>query len=560
MLMSTTNIDRVTTMQKVANKTHKTVIHDLLLSNVMQLVTQKIPNALNSSKVYVYMPTYMYWLRNKPEYRPYIEPFEQKMKQTGRILREGNFIMNIRISFARDIETLKLKNKVLDNCCVVWSLWNGYKEEEEYKKFLDKMKELHIDVIDRTYITDTGDYTAFKQLFDITKPDIVIPIHTEDKYKIKEYTDKAVILNDMETLEINQKGDYKIIMNENIELEHEELHLPQDELIVIGARQGNNLTTIGLQIADNISRQNKPVAIFSLEYSKQALLEKLENTKNIYIDDTPNIPITYIEEQTKQLIKDHNIKLVIIDCLQKIKDYNNTEIIKSLRTLAKEQQICIILLSQQTTDTTTELGNIKNKSVRDLIDSFIFLYEEDDDRATTYEEVITRLKGKKLEDYTREDVNDRYIAYGNDTELNTPKIQRLLIKHKFYNTLMDSIDVIEDRQTIQELLSSNLFKDTNYTIMEGRIINVEKEPFTLLKNEHTVYNLIVTFEEMNTNKQYKLKAYIILEEEEEELERYKKKLKPYLNNVAVIVMNRDNDLYVGCYLKYYEDIDYKASI
>ena len=37
-LMSTTNIDRVTTMQKVANKNHKKVIHDLLLSNVLQLV------------------------------------------------------------------------------------------------------------------------------------------------------------------------------------------------------------------------------------------------------------------------------------------------------------------------------------------------------------------------------------------------------------------------------------------------------------------------------------------------------------------------------------------
>lgn len=132
----------------------------------------------------------------------------------------------------------------------------------------------------------------------------------------------------METLEINPKGDYKIIMNENIELEHEELHLPEDELIVIGARQGHNLTTIGLQIADNISRQNKPVAIFSLEYSKQALLEKLEDTDNIYIDDTPNIPITYIEEQTKQLVKANNIKLVIIDRLQQIKCSTKTETIK----------------------------------------------------------------------------------------------------------------------------------------------------------------------------------------------------------------------------------------
>ena len=53
-LMSTTNIDRVTTMQKVANKTGKTVIHDIVLSNILRLVTQKIPNALNSKDVGVF--------------------------------------------------------------------------------------------------------------------------------------------------------------------------------------------------------------------------------------------------------------------------------------------------------------------------------------------------------------------------------------------------------------------------------------------------------------------------------------------------------------------------
>lgn len=122
-LMSTTNIDRVTTMQKVANKNNKKVIHDLLLSNVLQLVTQKIPNALNSNKINVYTPSYLYWLRNKPEYRPYIEPFEDKTKLTGRILKEGNFIMNIRVSMLRDIIKLKTKNHCLDNCCVVYSMW-----------------------------------------------------------------------------------------------------------------------------------------------------------------------------------------------------------------------------------------------------------------------------------------------------------------------------------------------------------------------------------------------------------------------------------------------------
>mgnify|MGYP006971252995 CR=1 FL=1 len=31
--------------------------------------------------------------------------------------------MNCRVSMWRDIQKLKLKNKVLDNCCVVYSLW-----------------------------------------------------------------------------------------------------------------------------------------------------------------------------------------------------------------------------------------------------------------------------------------------------------------------------------------------------------------------------------------------------------------------------------------------------
>ena len=200
MLMSTTNIDRVTTMQKVANKTKKTVVHDILLSNVLRLVTQKIPNALNSDKVYVFMPTYTYLLRNKPEFKQYIQPYKDKIKLTGKQLH-GDFIMNIRVSMLRDIEKLKLKNKVLNNCCVVYSLWLGYKEEEIYKRFLDRMKELEIDVLD-IHTSGHADYTAFKQVMEFTKPEVVIPIHTENKAKIKEFTDKAVLLDDMETYEI----------------------------------------------------------------------------------------------------------------------------------------------------------------------------------------------------------------------------------------------------------------------------------------------------------------------------------------------------------------------
>ena len=197
MLMSTTNIDRVTTMQRVANKTGKTVIHDIVLSNVLQLVTQKIPNALNSKNVGVYLPSSIYIKRDKEEYKKYIEPFQEKINETGKLLHD-KFIMNIRVSMLKDIE--RLKDKVLNNCCVVYSMWEGYQKEEIYKKFLSRMKELNIDVF-HLHVSGHADYTAFHQLIEITKPNAVIPMHTENKEKIKDFTDKAVILEDMETFE-----------------------------------------------------------------------------------------------------------------------------------------------------------------------------------------------------------------------------------------------------------------------------------------------------------------------------------------------------------------------
>ncbi len=195
MLMSTTNIDRVTTMQRVANRTGKTVIHDIVLSNVLQLVTQKIPNALNSKNVGVYLPGSVYIKKDKEEYKKYIEPFQERINETGKLLH-GKFIMNIRVSMLKDIE--RLKDKVLNNCCVVYSMWEGYKKEEIYKKFLDRMKELNIDVFN-LHVSGHADYTAFNQVIEIIKPNAVIPMHTENKEKIKDFTDKAVILEDMET-------------------------------------------------------------------------------------------------------------------------------------------------------------------------------------------------------------------------------------------------------------------------------------------------------------------------------------------------------------------------
>lgn len=70
--------------------------------------------------------------------------------------------MNIRVSELNDVIKLSQKSKVLNNACVVYSMWLGYLEQDEqYKNFMDKMKELGIDVI---YLHTSGhaDYDAYE--------------------------------------------------------------------------------------------------------------------------------------------------------------------------------------------------------------------------------------------------------------------------------------------------------------------------------------------------------------------------------------------------------------
>lgn len=166
---------------------------------------------------------------------------------------------------------------------------------------------------------------------------------------------------------------------------------PKNQLIIIGSRPALGKTTLTLQIADKVLNQNMAVAIFSLENSKEMTLSQLTTKDNIYIDDTPNVSINYIEEQTQKLVKDHNVKVVIIDYIQLIKDYFTTDISSKLKELTEQLQITVIVTSQLTSDIDTRadkrpmLEDIKNKSLAELADTVIFLYENHKNNIDIYQ-------------------------------------------------------------------------------------------------------------------------------------------------------------------------------
>ena len=177
---------------------------------------------------------------------------------------------------------------------------------------------------------------------------------------------------------------------------------------------------------------------------------------------------------------------------------------------------------------------------------------EIDDKPITYKEVLERLKDVKLEEYTKQDVLERYVVYGSEVELNSPAIQRLLIKYDFIDSFIDTVEIIEDKEVIKDLLANEVVQNNNI-IIDGEIVKIDKHSF-ITCNGTDIYCSVITLKDRHTSKLYEVKHQLLLDEKS--LVNYKKKMQPYAKNVAAIVRQKDNYSLLRCYLKKYDDIDY----
>ena len=209
------------------------------------------------------------------------------------------------------------------------------------------------------------------------------------------------------------------------ELDYKTAGLHGSELILIAARPAMGKTAFALNIATNAAvRANVPVAVFSLEMSKEQLVNrilcseamvdsnkvrtgKLEeddwaklagaigplSEAEIYIDDTPGINVTEIRAKCRKLKLEKNIGMVVIDYLQLVQGSNKrngsreqeiSEISRSLKILAKELNVPVIALSQlsraaeQRPDHRPMLSDLRESgAIEQDADIVTFLYRDD---------------------------------------------------------------------------------------------------------------------------------------------------------------------------------------
>ncbi len=210
-----------------------------------------------------------------------------------------------------------------------------------------------------------------------------------------------------------------------VELDYKTAGFHGSDLVLIAARPAMGKSAFALNIATNAAvRSNVPVAIFSLEMSKEQMVNrilcseamvdsnkvrtgKLEEddwTKlagsigplsdaEIYIDDTPGISVMEIRAKCRKLKLEKNIGMVVIDYLQLIQGSNKrngsreqeiSEISRSLKILAKELNIPVIALSQlsraveQRPDHRPMLSDLRESgAIEQDADIVMFLYRDD---------------------------------------------------------------------------------------------------------------------------------------------------------------------------------------
>ncbi len=112
----------------------------------------------------------------------------------------NNFCLLVKMSMLNDIKMFKRKG-FLNNACLVYSMWDGYKDKSGMREFLNEIKNLGIP-IETLHTSGHADLESMRLMNTILKPKMVIPIHTTNKGKASDIFENAIILEDNIEFEI----------------------------------------------------------------------------------------------------------------------------------------------------------------------------------------------------------------------------------------------------------------------------------------------------------------------------------------------------------------------
>ena len=220
------------------------------------------------------------------------------------------------------------------------------------------------------------------------------------------------------------KGNVTGLATGFIDLDYRTSGMQPSDLILVAARPSMGKTAFVLNIAEYMAfRKNLKVAIFSLEMSREQLVNRLfamesnvdaqllrngnlndtewdnllesANTigdSNMIIDDTPGISVAELRSKCRKYKLEHGLDIIMIDYLQLMtgnrriesRQQEISDISRSLKEIARELQVPVIALSQlsraveQRPDHRPMLSDLRESgAIEQDADVVMFLYRED---------------------------------------------------------------------------------------------------------------------------------------------------------------------------------------
>ena len=211
-----------------------------------------------------------------------------------------------------------------------------------------------------------------------------------------------------------------------LDLDYRTAGLQPSDLILVAARPSMGKTAFVLNILDYVGvRKNMPAMVFSLEMSKEQLVNRMLSLEtlidadklrkgtltdedwatliegidrvvasNIIIDDTPGISVSELRSKCRKAKLERRLSLIMIDYLQLMtgsagkraenRQQEITEISRSLKALAREMNCPVIALSQlsraceQRPDHRPMLSDLRDSgAIEQDADIVMFLYRDD---------------------------------------------------------------------------------------------------------------------------------------------------------------------------------------
>ena len=239
---------------------------------------------------------------------------------------------------------------------------------------------------------------------------------------------KQVVLNALDKIEkaSKSKGTVTGIPTGFIDLDYRTAGMQPSDLVLIAARPSMGKTAFVLNIAQHVAfKQNLPVAIFSLEMSKEQLINRMFSLESsvdaqklrtgqlndqewerliesagvigkskLMIDDTPGISIAELRSKCRRMKQENGLSMIIIDYLQLMsgsggrssdsRQQEISDISRSLKAVARELSVPVLALSQlsraveQRPDHRPMLSDLRESgAIEQDADVVMFIYRDD---------------------------------------------------------------------------------------------------------------------------------------------------------------------------------------